>query len=211
MKPFLIGIAGPSCSGKTELSRSLAKWLPGGAPVVTLDSYYHPLDHLPLEERAKINFDHPDALDWNRIEADVQQLAAGNPIYEPIYLFDKHTRSADAQLVDPKRFVIVEGLFVLHSKVIRDLLSDKFFVSTPDDECYSRRLLRDTVERGRTEESICSQYNATVRPMAEAYVIPTMKFADLVVVGNQPMAHSIEMVKEHLAVHLSLVAAAASA
>ena len=210
MKPFLIGIAGPSCSGKTELARALSKWLPGGAPVVTLDSYYHPLDHLTLEERSAINFDHPRALDWARIEEDVKRLSEGQPINEPVYLFDKHTRAAESQLVEPKRFVVVEGLFVLHSPVIRNLLSGKFFVNTPDEECYRRRLNRDTVERGRTEESICSQYIATVRPMAEAYVLPTMKFADLVVPGNQPMARSIELVKEHLAGCLPLTATASA-
>ncbi len=207
MTPYLIGIAGPSCSGKTELARELAASL-SGAPILSLDSYYHALDHLPLEERATCNFDHPDALDWPLIVQHVRELAEARPVEEPVYLFDKHTRATHSRRVVPNDFVILEGLFTLHHPEVRSLLKASIFVKTPDEECYRRRLVRDIAERGRTEECVRKQYEATVRPMAEAFVLPTQAHAHLTIAGDQPLEVAMSILKNFVTPTRRLAASA---
>ena len=198
MTPFLIGIAGPSCAGKTELASALAAWLPGHVPVVSLDSYYRPLDHLTLEERAATNFDHPDALDWELIIRDTARLAGGERIDEPVNLFDRHTRASHARGVEAAPYMIVEGLFTFHREEVRARLQAKYFVIAPMDVCLARRRRRDVAERGRTPESVDKQFNDTVRPMAEQFVLPTRAYADLVLSGEMPMEESTAMARNHL-------------
>ena len=198
MKPFLIGIAGPSGAGKSELSRVIAARLPQPCALISLDSYYRTLDHLSFEERVKCNFDHPDSLDWELIYADLDRIARGESIEEPVYLFDQHARAAETRHVDAEPFVIVEGLFTLYDERVRALLDVRIFVSAPDEVCLDRRLARDTVERGRTRESVLRQYAETVRPMAEKYVLPTERYADLVVSGLKPLDESWGMCREFL-------------
>ncbi len=207
MIPYLIGIAGPSCSGKTELARKLSSWL-SQAPILALDAYYHALDHLPLEQRAVCNFDHPDALDWPLILTHVKELSEGRPVEEPVYLFDKHTRASYSKLVEPHNFVILEGLFTLHDPQIRHLLKASIFVSTPDEECYRRRLVRDICERGRTEVCVRRQYETTVRPMAEAYILPTREHAQLVIAGDQPLDDALAIVRAFLGFEARIAASA---
>ena len=197
MTPYLIGIAGPSCSGKTELARKLAASL-SEAPILSLDSYYHALDHLPMEERASCNFDHPNALDWPLIVQHVLELTEARPVDEPVYLFDKHTRAAHSRRVVPHDFVILEGLFTLHHPEVRSLLKASVFVKTPDEECYRRRLVRDIAERGRTEECVRRQYETTVRPMAEAFVLPTQTHAQLAIAGDQPLEAALAILKDFI-------------
>jgi len=198
MKPFLIGIAGRSGAGKSEIARQLAAWLPGKTEVVSLDSYYHAMDHVPLADRGTVNFDHPDALDWPLIEEHVTALSRGEVIAEPIYIFATHTRSPEKRPVMPSRYVILEGLFTLHDPVVRERIDAKIYIETSDDVCYERRKLRDIIERGRTMESIEKQYTATVRPMAEQYVSPTSDHADLVLRGDMPLAETVAIVKAFL-------------
>ncbi len=190
MKPYLIGVAGPSGAGKSELSRLMAKRLPGATSLVSLDSYYRPLPHLSYEERCRANFDHPDALDWELIHQHVEAIGRGRAIDEPIYRFDVHARATQTRRVDPTPFVILEGLFALHDPAVRDLLDVRIFVTAPDDVCLARRLARDTVERGRTRESVLRQYAETVRPMAELCVLPGEQHADLVVSCVEPLEQS---------------------
>lgn len=198
MKPSLIGIAGPSGAGKSELARLLAARLPEPCALVSLDSYYRALTHLPFEERVKCNFDHPDSLDWERIHGDVARISRGQAIDEPVYLFDKHSRAPETRRVEPAAFVIVEGLFALHDPAVRSLLDVGIFVEAPDEICLERRIMRDTVERGRTRASVLAQYAATVRPMAERYVRPTKRHADLVVSGVNPLEESWTLCREYL-------------
>jgi uridine kinase len=198
IKPFLIGIAGPSGAGKSELARLLATRLPEPCALISLDSYYRALAHLPFEERVKCNFDHPDSLDWDLIHADLARISSGKPIDEPVYQFDKHARAPERRRVDPAPFVIVEGLFALYDPQVRRILDARIFVSAPDAECLERRITRDTVERGRTRESVLHQYARTVRPMAEQYVRPTEQHADLVVSGLNPLEESWVMCRELL-------------
>ena len=193
MRPHIIGIAGPSSSGKTELSRQLVERLPGTS-IVSLDSYYRDLTDMPVEERRKINFDHPDSLDWELLHEHLQAMVAGRAFNEPIYSFEQDNRTSLTKRIEPSDFVIVEGLFVLYWPELRALLDTKVFVQTDPDVCFARRLARDIAERGRTPESVREQYEKTVRPSAEWFVHPTMKYADLVVSGEEPLAQSTSAV-----------------
>jgi uridine kinase len=189
MKPHIIGIAGPSSSGKTELARQLAGRLPGTS-IVSLDSYYRSMEEIPLEARKKVNFDHPDAIEWPRLRQHLQALSEGRPFDQPVYSFSAYARTPRTQRIEPGKFVIVEGLFVLYWPELRDLLDTKVYVETDPGVCFNRRLTRDVAERGRTPESVLEQYRRTVQPSAEWFVIPTRRFAGLVVSGEEPLANS---------------------
>jgi uridine kinase len=164
MTAHIIGIAGPSSSGKTEFSRQLAGRLPG-TNIVSLDSYYRGMEEIPLEERRKVNFDHPDSLDWDQ---HLTAVAAGRPFDEPVYSFADYARTAEIRRIEPAEFLIVEGLFVLYWPQLRGVLDTKVYVQTDPAVCFNRRLRRDVAERGRTPESVCEQYQKTVRPRAVA-------------------------------------------
>ena len=206
-RPYLIGIAGPSCSGKSELTHRLAGLLP--ASVLTIDSYYREMAHLRLEERAQCNFDEPGALDEVLLLEHVQALSRGLGIDRPTYDFSTHARTGAVDHIIPGSFVIVEGLFALHWAGLRDLLSTSVYIHAADEICYQRRLERDVRERGRTPESVFQQYHATVRPMAERFVWPTRQHADLVVSGTEPIEDSTAAVLAHVDAHRSGFAAAA--
>jgi uridine kinase len=197
MKPHIIGIAGPSSSGKTELARQLVRRLPGTS-IVSLDSYYRGLEEIPLEARKRVNFDHPDSLEWPLLQQHLKAMAAGLPFDEPVYSFADYARTAETKRIVPSKFVIVEGLFVFHWPELRALLDTKVYVETDPSVCFNRRLLRDVRERGRTPETVCEQYERTVRPSAEWFVIPSRKFADLVVSGEEPLENSTAAVMHAL-------------
>jgi uridine kinase len=189
MRPHIIGIAGPSSSGKTELSRQLAARLPGTA-IVSLDSYYRGMEEIPLAERKQVNFDHPDALDWELLHEHLAAVAAGRAFDEPVYSFADYARTAATRRIQPAPYLIVEGLFVLYWPELRAMLDTKVYVQTDPGVCFHRRLHRDVAERGRTPESVMAQYEKTVRPSAEWFVYPGQKFADLIVSGEEPFDRS---------------------
>lgn len=197
MKPHIIGIAGPSSSGKTELARQLARNLPGTS-IVSLDSYYRGMEEIPLEARKRVNFDHPDALEWPLLHRHLEAMAAGLPFDEPVYSFAGYARTAETRRIEPSEFVIVEGLFVFHWPELRALLDTKVYVETGPSVCFNRRLRRDVAERGRTPQSVCEQYERTVRPSAEWFVIPSRRYADLVVSGEEPLEKSTAAVMNAL-------------
>ncbi len=188
-KPCLIGIAGPSCAGKTELARRLADAL--DAPIVALDCYYHSLDHLPLEQRARSNFDVPDSLDAELLAWHVDQLARGEEVQVPVYDFSRHTRTTAVRAVRATHYALIEGLFALHWEAVRERLGVKLYVGAGDGVCLRRRIERDVRERGRTPESVLEQYRTTVEPMARQYVLPTAAFAGLVVDGEARIEESV--------------------
>lgn len=194
--PFLIGVSGPSCSGKTEISRRLAEIYQGN--VVALDSYYKDLSHLTPEERALVNFDQPEALDVDLLLQQVRQLAAGEAIDKPIYDFKHHVRAKAVERVIPGRVVIVEGLFAFYWKALRDLFRFRIFMEAPDATCEKRREDRDVRERGRTPEYVREQYRTTVRPMVSRYVLPTREYADLVLDGEKPMERLVRAAVERI-------------
>jgi uridine kinase len=181
----LIGVAGPSGSGKTTLARALAQgWADGPALVLSADDYYRDLGHLSATERESVNFDHPEALDLGALARDLAALRLGLPVLAPSYDFATHTRGAERRRLEPAGLVVVEGVLILHSPEVRAELDLKVYVDAPLDLCLLRRLRRDLVERGRSVESVLSQYETTVRPMALAYVIPQRDWADLAVSGE---------------------------
>jgi uridine kinase len=197
MRAHIIGIAGPSSSGKTELAKQLARKLPGTS-IVSLDSYYRGMEEISLEQRRKVNFDHPDSLDWELLHRHLQAIAGGRAFDEPVYSFADYARTTQTRRIEPSRFVIVEGLFVLYWPELRAMLETKVYVRTDPGVCFNRRLARDVAERGRTPESVCEQYQRTVLPSAEWFVYPTMKHADLVVSGEEPLAASTGAVLDAL-------------
>lgn len=197
MRSHIIGIAGPSSSGKTELAKQLAARLPGTA-VVSLDSYYRGMDEVPLAERKKVNFDRPDALDWELLHDHLQAILDGNAFDEPVYSFADYARTRQTRRIEPSEFVIVEGLFVLYWPELRAILDTKVYVETDPRVCFERRLRRDVAERGRSPASVREQYERTVRPSAEWFVYPTRKHADLIVSGEEPLSSSMQAVMQVL-------------
>jgi uridine kinase len=156
------------------------------------------MEEIPLEQRKKVNFDHPDALDWELLHQHLQVAAAGKPFAEPVYSFAEYARTAATRVIEPGEFIIVEGLFVLYWPELRHMLDLRVYVETDPEVCFARRLQRDVAERGRTEASVREQYERTVRPGAEWFVFPTRKHADLVVSGEEPLAQSTATVMHAL-------------
>ena len=184
---YMIAIAGPSCAGKTETSKAVARLL--NSRIIAIDSYYLNLDHLTYEQRCKFNFDEPAALDYDLLLQQLRSLAAGNAIEMPVYDFTRHTRAAMTERIEPAPFLIIEGLFVLYWDDVRNLCDTTVYVDAPDELCLDRRKRRDICERGRTLESVLKQYNETVRPMAAKYVWPGKEVAGLVVSGAESLEH----------------------
>lgn len=198
-RPYMIGIAGGSCAGKSELATSLATSLSRTpAPVVSLDAYYRDLTALSPNDRNQSNFDHPDALDLDLLVSQLEALAEGRSIETPVYDFATHARSAKQKLIDPAEFVIIEGLFTLHWEEVRRLVSFAVFVDTDEDTCLARRLRRDTQHRGRTLPSVLEQWRTTVRPMFDQWVRPTRQFATLEVNGTEPPDRNAHLVLTHV-------------
>jgi uridine kinase len=191
-RPFLIGIGGASCSGKTELANELASRLE--APVIALDSYYLDLAHMTVAERTRVNFDEPASMDYDLLRTQIARLKKGHAIDRPVYDFEKYTRSSAVEHVEPGAFVIIEGLFALHWADLRRLFGLRVYIEVPDDVSFERRSHRDVRERGRTPEAVLIQYNETVRPMASLYVVPTRRYADVIVNGEDPVAASTDAV-----------------
>ncbi len=185
-RPFIIGVAGGTCSGKTTVAERLAEQIndsstAGSLALVKLDAYYWARDHQPFEERVKVNYDHPDAFDWPLLTEHVQHLCAGGAVPVPIYDYAQHTRSGEVQMVGPARLIVVEGILVLYEQALRDLFDLKVYVDTDGDLRFIRRLERDVAERGRTPDSIIAQYLATVRPSHQQFIEPSKRHADVII------------------------------
>jgi uridine kinase len=187
-RPFCIGIAGPSCAGKTSIANKLAEMLPGETTLFGLDAYYLDLSHLSHEERACQNFDDPALLESSLLAQHLAGLRSGQSICQPVYDFATHTRVRDRhETIHPGDFLIVEGLFTLYWSDVRPVFDVCVFIDAPDPVCFDRRKGRDVRERGRTVESIVAQYRATVRPGCEQYVMPSRRHAHVLINGNQPI------------------------
>ena len=180
-KPFIIGVAGGSGSGKTTVTQQvLAEIGPNMVSVVIQDYYYCDQRHLSMEERLKTNYDHPRAFDWPLLIEQVEALRNGNAIEMPVYDFSCHTRATKTITVQPAPVIVIEGLFPLYNATLRDMMSLKIFVDTDSDVRFIRRLQRDIAERGRTTESVITQYLETVRPMHNLFIEPTKHHADVI-------------------------------
>lgn len=181
MKTTIIGIAGGSASGKTTVVKRLADRFGDAIQVLGHDNYYRAHDDLPFEERTKLNYDHPGAFETDWMVRHIRELKAGRGIDHPTYDFTVHNRAAATIHVEPKPVVIVEGILVLESEELRNLMDLKIFVDTDAEERLTRRILRDTKERGRSVENILQQYIDTVKPMHEKYIEPSKKYADIII------------------------------
>lgn len=181
-KRLVIGICGGTGSGKTTIAERIISALPSeSVRVLQQDHYYKYFQHLPLEQRARQNFDHPDSFDMPLLIEHVGQLREGHAIDRPIYDFMKHERASNTVRMNPSPAVILEGILVFENKALRDLLDIKIFVDTDADLRFIRRLGRDIGERGRTVESVVTQYLTTVRPMHMEFVEPSKRYADVVI------------------------------
>jgi uridine kinase len=195
--PVVIGVGGCSGSGKTCVARELARILDGTH--FPLDHYYRDLSHLLSEQRVQQDFDDPEMLESDLLTIHIAELAKGRPIDRPLYDFSTHTRVAGAtEQIEPGRVLVVDGIFALYYDSLRPLYDLAIYVDTPDDVCFTRRLARDVNERGRTPESIATQYAATVRPMAEKFVRPSARHAGLVLDGTAALDWLLEQVLSEL-------------
>jgi len=179
---LVVGIAGGTGSGKSTVAAKLAAAMPPGRCIILEhDAYYRDQSHLPLPERAKINYDHPAALESELLAEHLRQLRAGRPVDIPIYDFSTHTRRPETRRIAPARVIIVEGILVFTEVALREQLDIKIFVDTDADIRLIRRIRRDLEQRGRTFQSVRDQYYATVRPMHLEHVEPSKRWADLIV------------------------------
>lgn len=194
--PLLIGLAGPSCSGKTEISRWLSRHL--DAQLLSIDSYYRDLSHLSPEERRRVNYDEPASIDEQLLTEQLELLCHGRAIEKPVYDFTIHNRARNRETFSPTPYVLIEGLFTLHWEATRNLLAAAVFVDAPHEVCLARRIERDIRERGRTEASVREQYERTVRPMCDRWVMPTQRFANLTLSGLEPIEENGGRILDHV-------------
>lgn len=182
IKPFVIGVAGGSGSGKTTVVRHIIERVgPVNLTLIQHDSYYRDLQELPFEERVKQNFDHPASLETELMVDHLKRLLSGESVDIPVYDFAAHMRSDHYLKASPRPIVLVDGILILYEKELRDLMDMRIFVDTDADVRLLRRLKRDLLERGRSIESVLSQYESFVRPMHLEFVEPTKRYADIII------------------------------
>jgi uridine kinase len=195
VKPLLIGIAGGTGSGKSTVARNLAQLLSAeSVAFIDMDGYYRDFTHLPLEQRRRINWDHPDAFDWDLLVAQLTQLLAGEAIDKPVYDFVSHTRSETTARIAAAEVVVVDGILLFTDARVRDLCDVKIFVDADADIRLIRRIRRDIVKRGRPLEEVLDQYLTTVQPMHLQFVEPSKRYADVIVPRGGHNRIAIEMI-----------------
>ena len=195
---LVIGIAGGTGSGKTTLMKNLIARFAGDVTVLSHDNYYRRHDELPYEERCKLNYDEPAALETDLMARHLDALRHGQAIRCPVYDFSVHNRSDETVLITPQRVIIVEGILIFENKQLRDLMDIKIFVDTDADVRLCRRIKRDVNKRGRTLESVLQQYQQTVKPMHDRYVEPSKRYADLVVPEGGKNLVALHMITGHI-------------
>jgi uridine kinase len=193
-RPLIIGVVGGSGSGKTTVARAIQEAMDVSAAFLDQDGYYKDLAHLTLEERKKINFDHPDSIDADLLVAHLEQLSRGEAIEKPTYDFAAHTRAPGRVRVEPNPIVLVDGILLFADHRLRALFDIKVYVDVADDVRFIRRLERDVVERGRTMPDVIRQYMATVRPMHLEFVEPSKRYADVILPEGGQNRVAIEMI-----------------
>ncbi len=192
MTPYFVGISGGSGSGKSTFCKQMVKLL-GDERVlhISQDSYYKDLTHLPLEERAEINFHHPDIVEFPLLVSHLDELFFGKTILLPKYDFSKHIRVSNSDIIMPKPIVLVEGILLYSDDNTQKRLNHKVFIDTPENIRFERRLKRDVKERGKTPESAHNQLHSNVKPMHNLFVEPTKSKADQIVSGEKPFDQEI--------------------
>jgi len=200
-KTIVVGIAGGTASGKTSVTKSILEELQKthiNSILLEQDSYYKKMDNLTYDERVKLNYDHPDLIDFDLLEEHILKLRDGHSIEKPIYDFQIYNRINETEHIEPANLIIVEGILILAMEKIRNLFDAKIFVDTDDDERLLRRIERDLKERGRTFESIKNQYMATVKPMHLEFVEPSKRYADVIIPRGKDNKVGIKMVASRL-------------
>jgi len=196
----IIGIAGGSGSGKTTVALRVREACPGKTiRIIHHDSYYHDNSHLPLAERAQINYDHPNAFETSLLVRHIQELQAGRPVEVPQYDYSTHSRMTETKTVSPPDILFIEGILVLESQELRELMDIRLYVDVDADERVLRRIRRDTAERGRTVESVIQQYLTVVRPMHLQFVAPSKRHAHIIIPegGHNSVAIDLISTKIH--------------
>ncbi len=199
---LVIGIAGGSGSGKTTLMKNLIERFQGMVTVLSHDNYYKRHDDMTYEQRCLLNYDEPDAFDTSLMVYQLDQLRHGQSIDCPVYDFTVHNRSDQTIRVVPERVIIVEGILIFENQPLRELMDIRIFVDTDADIRLCRRIKRDVNKRGRSLESVLTQYKQTVKPMHEKYVEPSKKYADIVVPEGGKNQVALEMIEGRIRKHL---------
>ena len=199
---LVIGIAGGTGSGKSTLMDELVARFGDDVTVLSHDNYYRRRDGISMEDRQKINYDEPAALETDLMARHLDQLRHGETVACPVYDFTQHNRSDKTRTLVPKRVIIVEGILIFENRELRDLMDIRIFVDTDADVRLCRRILRDVQERGRTLESVLDQYQTTVKPMHEKYVEPSKRFADIVVPEGGKNLVALDMIMGRIQRHL---------
>ena len=200
---MVIGIAGGSGSGKTTLAREIERRLGERVILLSHDAYYRRHDEIPFHEREKLNYDHPDALETELMIDHIRQLKAGRPIECPVYDFAAHNRSDTTVTIQPRRVIVVEGILIFQSKELRELMDLRIFVDAEADVRLCRRIKRDVSKRGRTVESVLTQYEDTVRPMHMKFVEPTKKYASFILPNGGKDKAVQDMLINHITQYLN--------
>ncbi len=202
MDTILIGVADGTGSGKTTLTHHLKEHFGEDVTVIGHDSYYKRQEGKTYEERAKQNYDHPSAFDTDLLIEHLQALKRGESIQCPVYSYTDHNRTDQTVTVHPAKVIIVEGILIFQNPVLRDMFDIKLFVETDADERILRRALRDVEERGRTLQSVVTQYLTTVKPMHDQYVEPSRKYADIIVLEGGHNLVALEMIMQRIQNHI---------
>jgi uridine kinase len=193
---LIIGIAGGTGSGKTTVVHQIMNQLPlTEVGIISQDHYYRETTNLSYEERAKINFDHPRAIDFELMTEHLRELKAGNTIPQPVYSFVTHNRTEDTILTHPRKVMIVEGILILADAKLREMFDIKIFVHADSDERLIRRLKRDIAERGRDMEEVLNRYQNTLKPMHEQFIEPTKAYADIIIPNDKYNTVAIDVVR----------------
>ena len=195
-KTILVGIAGASASGKSLLAETLVKEFPREhLCVISEDSYYRDQTHLSMNERVKTNYDHPESMDHDLLLKHLQMLKDGQSIEVPVYDYSEHNRTRETRRIEPAKVIIFEGILLFVNPAIREAFDLRFYMDTPLDICFSRRLQRDIVNRGRDMESVINQYMETVRPMFLQFIEPSRQHADLIIPRGGKNQIAIDLIK----------------